>query len=152
MIVDALKFALKRAAAFLLMGWYVLSFGLLVYIFGPRIDQMFPVVSDWAVVDKTITSDGSLVFRYTFSKHRNCDLSAYNWLYNNQGVVGMANISRAPGTGPHTLPTGHNISAWWRLDSAEPDGNYFVSLIYNCHLPWYTEASMGPFELRRDAK
>lgn len=144
-----LDYAWKRFLRTMLAGGIFLGCWIALRLYGPGIEERwFPVIYSAVVVDTMPGDGGSLLFRYRFEKHRDCDLIEARWYYLDKGVIGPADITRHGQT--PSRPVGANLSVWWRLGPGElVPGTYFITLRYDCGWPWTSRATLGPFQLAR---
>jgi len=152
MIVTRIKplasYAVSRLRAVLNNGLALIVIGVIIWQVGPWVDSRFPVVDSASIVDVIPQDDGAVIFRYLFTKHRDCQIIATNWFYKDGEVTGQADITRSGQT--PTRPVGLNLSVWWRIGTGEKlPGTFFVVNTYNCRLPWSTESTLGPFRIER---
>ena len=140
---NRLKTVLNNAAALAVLG-------LIAWQIGPWIDSFFPVVSDAHLIAVVPAEDGTITFRYTFMKHRDCQLVQPTWFYQDGDVIGQADITRAGFT--PSRPVGLNASVWWKIGAGEKiPGTFFVENTYNCRWPWTSINRLGPFKIERKA-
>jgi hypothetical protein len=144
------RFAWVRLKALLVNGLALVVIGVIVWSGGQWIDGLFPVVSDARIEAIRQADDGAILFRYSFTKSRDCQLLSTNWFYNDNGVIGSADITRSGET--PSRPPGRNMSVWWRVGAGEKiPGSFLVVNTYNCRLPWNSESTLGPFLIDQKA-
>ena len=145
----SVDYAWRRFLRTMIGGGIFLGCWIALRMVGPGIEERwFPVIDSAVLADTMTGPDGALLFRYTFHKHRDCELTSYAWYYVDHGVISPADITRSGQT--PSRPVGVNVSVWWRLGPGELlPGTYFIVLRYDCGWPWTSRATMGPFYLSK---
>lgn len=147
----ALKWAYERLKQGVNNAITLGAMAVFLIIIGPSIDSRWPVVADATIEAVMPQEDGSVLFRYSFTKHRECTLLSPSWFFQDGAVTGQADISRSGET--PTRPVGRNISVWWKIGNGEKiPGYFFVINSYDCHWPWVTRSKLGPFYIDRTEK
>ena len=121
---------------------------LVVYQIGPYVERLyFPVLTDFKVV--TVKPlDNKIAFRFSYVKQRDCRLMSVSWFRNDGIIFGPAYVSTA-GDGPLAVRTpGPQISVWWQIADPILAGEYQAVFTYDCGLPWVTQTSLGPVEIK----
>ena len=121
---------------------------LTIYQVGPSVEKtFFPVLTDFKI--ETVKRLGDkIAFQFSYTKHRDCRLLSLSWFRSEDVVVGPSDVSLVT-KGPIAVrPSGHNLSNWWQLNDAIPEGMYQLVFIYDCGLPWVTKTISKSVEIK----
>ena len=127
-----------------LMGVLALT----IYQVGPSVEKTyFPVLTDFKI--ETVKRLGDkIAFQFSYTKQRDCRLLSLSWFRSEGVIVGPSDVSLVVKRPLDVRPPGHNLSVWWQLNDAQPEGLYQLVFTYDCGLPWVTKTISRSVEIK----
>lgn len=122
---------------------------LVLFAVAPGLEtKWYPIVTNEKLIDQRFDTDGTTtLFTYSFDKRRKCAVKEVRWYLQDGDVIAPVNIfSKLP---VFSRPISNNLTVTWSLaGGSKLPGTYFLSVDYDCGLPWVTHQIIGPFDLK----